>query len=602
MTTGQCHRSRPSWLRRSRGPIRQNAKLQFKLLDADTLTSTTPFDLSAGTTNNPYPALLEFGTLGTYKLNLTVGATKSNTPYTDTATYTFHVGPIADLEVRDAGASPEAGGSQRPYTVMAVNNGPEPVVPAVEVTLSGVPQGAQVVPSEGDYDSATGVWTIGDLSTPDVRRSTGLPEGPTLSLVTAVPNPPDITAAIEAQDYCVRIKTGATASENDLDCAGSLPTGYTEHTAAYYDHDEGNNTVTVQARAGTASEAGAAGAPRSLRVQRYGPISILWWAWMDTVNGFRVTHFQVQRNGIMVASDVTENQYVDLLGDVNQSYRVRAVNEFGVAGPWSSHAGAEPESGFGDLSPPRNLTAAPAHGEGRIELRWNAPLNGGEVLYRIDHADNGAGPWRVLAGSQADTSYAHDGLAPETTHYYRVAAVRDTLISAWVYVLEATQPEIDYGDSPVHTVPSEPRNLRFSSLDRTAVTLAWDPPADDGGTRVTGYEYWVIGPCATSDYCDVVPPTRVSGTSRAISGLTHEGTYDFQVRAFNAVGAGPWSQGIVKTVGAEPPVAGGGRVVFQPLAGDGARGRLGHLPGEADQLADPALVGGDGLGRRLRHR
>ena len=68
----------------------------------------------------------------------------------------------------------------------------------------------------------------------------------------------------------------------------------------------------------------------------------------------------------------------------------------------------------------------------------------------------------------------------------------------------------------------------------------------------------MVGPCATSDYCDVVPPTRVSGTSRAISGLTHEGTYDFQVRAVKEVGPGAWTQGIVKTVNAPPPVAGGG--------------------------------------------
>ena len=29
------------------------------------------------------------------------------TTYSDSGTYTFHVGPAADLEVRDAGASPE---------------------------------------------------------------------------------------------------------------------------------------------------------------------------------------------------------------------------------------------------------------------------------------------------------------------------------------------------------------------------------------------------------------------------------------------------------------------------------------------------------------
>ncbi len=96
------------------------------------------------------------------------------------------------------------------------------------------------------------------------------------------------------------------------------------------------------------------------------------------------------------------------------------------------------------------------------------------------------------------------------------------------------------------------------------MTLAWDPPVDDGGSPVTGYEYRVFGPCASGAdaICDVVAPTRVRGTSRRISGLNREGTYQFEVRALNAAGAGDWSQGIQKEVG--PQTAGGGRVVLSP--------------------------------------
>ena len=117
----------------------------------------------------------------------------------------------------------------------------------------------------------------------------------------------------------------------------------------------------------------------------------------------------------------------------------------------------------------------------------------------------------------------------------------------------------------MHLVPLWPEFLRFSSVDRTSVTLVWDPPVDDGGTPVTGYEYRVYGPCPSGGadaICDVVPPTRVSGTSRRITGLNREGTYEFQVRALNAVGAGDWSQSVQKTVG--PATAGGGRVILSP--------------------------------------
>ena len=38
------------------------------------------------------------------------------------------------------------------------------------------------------------------------------------------------------------------------------------------------------------------------------------------VNLFPVTHFHVERNGIIVENDLTESVYVDLQGDANQSY------------------------------------------------------------------------------------------------------------------------------------------------------------------------------------------------------------------------------------------------------------------------------------------
>ena len=50
---------------------------------------------------------LNFGGLGTYVLTFDIRATHSTSGVlTDSGTYTFHVGPMADLEVRDAGASP----------------------------------------------------------------------------------------------------------------------------------------------------------------------------------------------------------------------------------------------------------------------------------------------------------------------------------------------------------------------------------------------------------------------------------------------------------------------------------------------------------------
>ena len=59
---------------------------------------------------------IEFSTLGTYKALYEITGSLSGTTYTDSETYTFHVGPVADLEVRDAGANPEVAAGRRAYT------------------------------------------------------------------------------------------------------------------------------------------------------------------------------------------------------------------------------------------------------------------------------------------------------------------------------------------------------------------------------------------------------------------------------------------------------------------------------------------------------
>ncbi len=222
----------------------------FTLVNADSKTSDGPYTPSQSAAQNPFALFLSFGTLGTYKINVTVGATKSSTSYTASGIYTFHVGPMAELSVRDGGASPAVAAGQQAYTVMALNDGPDE---APNVRVTGLPTGVtEYVASEGDYDPASGVWTIGRLRAGNHRSYGHADEGPTLTLITEDPAGSKITAAIEnTEDYCIRIRTGATDPANDLKCSGFLPTGYTEHTAAYYDHIERNNTATITARAGT---------------------------------------------------------------------------------------------------------------------------------------------------------------------------------------------------------------------------------------------------------------------------------------------------------------------------------------------------------------
>ncbi len=541
-----------------------------------------------------YDTAIQFWALGTYVALYEITGTFSGTTYTDSGTYIFHVGPVAELEVRDAGANPEVASGKRAYTIEAVNNGPDAVSNAV-VTLADVPEGVRVAASQGDYYEAfcgenglcEGVWTIGELAAPETASVSGQSTSATLAIIT---NGDPITATIEsARDYTVCIddeaKDVAASTESACEAGGN-----SWHSAEYYDYttsdcfDNAGEKVDVSSRSDCeattgntwysndtdvriASQPGTGqghpDVPQSLRVDKFGPLALLRWQAPESgqVNGLDVTHYQVERNGVMLAEAVGGTMYVDLHGGaVNQSYRVRAVNVFGVPGPWSLPAGAggtleQPE----ELGAPTGLTATPGSGVGRIDLSWFAPSEEQGLRYRIEHATDGAGPWRTLVGSQSGTTYSHTGLFSGTTHYYRVAALKGSVTSPWANV-QATTEGLE-----THA-PGWPMNLRFTSVDRTAVTLAWDPPVDDGGSPVTGYEYRVFGPCASGAdaVCDVVAPTRVGGTTttRRITGLNREGTYEFSVRALNAVGAGDWSQPITKDVG--PETAGGGRVVLSP--------------------------------------
>ena len=224
----------------------------FDLLDAPDSTKVTYdyFSLSSEIGNDPteyfIDVKIDFWALGTYKALFEISGRLSGNTYTDSATYTFHVGPVADLELKAAWDAPGV------LTLTALNHGPDDA-PAARVTVTPPPglRFARGEAAEGSY--ANGVWDIGELETPQHRRAAGLPEGATLTIYTepaANVGTPDraITASIEnTQDYCVRIKTGATDPENDLDCAGALPSGYTQHSAAYYDYRPENNRVSLSA-------------------------------------------------------------------------------------------------------------------------------------------------------------------------------------------------------------------------------------------------------------------------------------------------------------------------------------------------------------------
>ena len=94
-------------------------------------------------------------------------------------------------------------------------------------------------------------------------------------------------------------------------------------------------------------------------------------------------------------------------------------------------------------------------------------------------------------------------------------------------------------DDPELTTPDGPRDVVATTGNRT-MSIAWDPPTNQGGSPVTGYQYRRF-------YGDGTRDSWVSNgnqTSVRLTGLTNDELHMYQVRAVNAEGPGAASSDI----------------------------------------------------------
>ena len=118
--------------------------------------------------------------------------------------------------------------------------------------------------------------------------------------------------------------------------------------------------------------------------------------------------------------------------------------------------------------------------------------------------------------------------------------------------------------------PSQPQSLAASRADQ-AVSLSWQPPANDGGAALTGYRVTVTPG-------DRILDLPADTTTTTIDGLANGTSYSFEVTAQNPAGLSP-----AATVSATPatvpgtpteiivqPVDGGALIRWSPAADNGA--------------------------------
>ncbi|WP_244930299.1 fibronectin type III domain-containing protein [Nocardioides sp. W7] len=280
-------------------------------------------------------------------------------------------------------------------------------------------------------------------------------------------------------------------------------------------------------------------APTGLSAEPDGPGGVaLEWSEPDDLAGGRIRGYLVQHrlpggDWALIGDDDDEtSRLVDgLPGATTQEFRVAALTE-GGQGPWNEPASAVvPDS---VPTEPRTPGAA-ATSDGTVVLTWTAPEHPGGpdvVDYLLEHADSAEGPWEPVADEEGDAlTHTVTGLAPRSTHHYRVAAVNEIGQGPWSPVATATVPDPVVAPS----APSAPLGLTAGGGVGRA-SLTWRAPAEDGGAPLTGYVVQQAGgdgPWTTVG--------TVTSPQLAVTGLAAGTSYRFRVAAVNSAGTGAWS-------------------------------------------------------------
>ena len=197
---------------------------------------------------------------------------------------------------------------------------------------------------------------------------------------------------------------------------------------------------------------------------------------------------------------------------------------------------------------PQSLTAT-GTSSSSIYLVWAPPTplpTGANAItgYRIDVSSNGITGWiPVIPDTNSDiTTYTHGGLDPNTTLYYRVAAINAAGLGAYSNVDSGTT-------TGIAGTPSAPQNLTAVAGGPTIIDLDWDAPATDGGNPITYYEIYVSADAGVS----WGPPQTTVQTEFRHASLTAGTTRHYRVRARNTVGSGAWTAVVSATTAAGTP-------------------------------------------------
>ena len=262
-------------------------------------------------------------------------------------------------------------------------------------------------------------------------------------------------------------------------------------------------------------------------------IAVSWTA--PGTGGSPITHYDLRYriSGSWTQIDTitgTSRTISSLTNGSTYEVQVRAANSRGD-GAWSSTATAVPGAVPGKPARP-TLVAS----NNQIVVSWTAPSSAGGPItsYSVRYRRGTGAATRI--DNLSGTSHTLDSLDNGHSYEIRVRAANAKGAGPWSDPVTATPGAI----------PSKP-NAPSLATGNAQITASWSAPSSNAGA-LTHYDlrHRRVG---TSSWTQV---DGITSRSRTVTGLSNGRSYEFQVRAANAIGDGAWSDSMTATPATVP--------------------------------------------------